>query len=171
MGATYVYSVFAKAGTRTVAALSMNAARGWFDLTNGVVGATPDAGVTTSISNAGGGWYRCTIIKTATATPDYPGIKMSPGDGVTEHNGAVGNYIYAWGFQAKRYPVNDALGYTPSTGYIATTTAAKYDLPYEWNAALASQGILIEEQRTNLALEVAGIRQRQLDEEGPYRNC
>lgn len=42
---------------------------------------------------------------------------------------------------------------TPSDStYLATTSAARYDLPYEWNTSSVLQGILVEEARTNLFL-------------------
>jgi hypothetical protein len=52
-----------------------------------------------------------------------------------------------WGAEVKAYPVQEPSGLS---GYIATTTAAKCGLPYEWNAAGVAQGLLIEEARTNL---------------------
>jgi hypothetical protein len=58
--------------------------------------------------------------------------------------------FYIWGFQGKAVPVNDAGGFTYATGYLATVAAARFDLPYEWDVSNVSQGILIEEQRTNL---------------------
>ena len=61
-----------------------------------------------------------------------------------------GDVVHLWGAQVKRAPVNDAGGgFTLATGYIATTAAARYDLPYEWDAAGDPLGILIEEARTN----------------------
>lgn len=50
---------------------------------------------------------------------------------------------------------------TPSVdSYIATAGAAIYDLPYEWDAAGASIGILVEQARTNLFLNSAvGVTQ------------
>lgn len=42
---------------------------------------------------------------------------------------------------------------TPSDStYLATTSAARYALPYEWDASGNLQGILVEEARTNLAI-------------------
>lgn len=42
---------------------------------------------------------------------------------------------------------------TPSDStYLATTSAARYGLPYEWNTSGVLQGILVEEARTNLCL-------------------
>jgi hypothetical protein len=42
---------------------------------------------------------------------------------------------------------------TPSNStYLATTSTARYGLPYEWDASGNAQGILVEEARTNLLL-------------------
>lgn len=41
---------------------------------------------------------------------------------------------------------------TPSDStYLATTSAARYGLPYEWNTSGVLQGILVEEARTNIS--------------------
>jgi hypothetical protein len=70
-GSSYAFSVYLKAAGRTTAVLQyggagMNSGLATFDLSAGTTsGAT---GVTASITNAGNGWYRCTIVGTSAAT-------------------------------------------------------------------------------------------------------
>ncbi len=113
--------------------------------------------VATSVTDAGSGWVRCSFTYISTGANPFVVVMLSntgtpslDANGDISYAGDSTSGLYLWGAQAKRYPVNDAVGYTYATGYIATTTATKYDLPYEWDASNASQGILIEEQRTNI---------------------
>jgi hypothetical protein len=47
---------------------------------------------------------------------------------------------------------------TPSDStYLATTASARYALPYEWDTSGVLQGILVEEARTNLALQASDL--------------
>lgn len=67
----YVLSVYAKSNSKRWFCIynpsGAGAGAAWFDLTNGVVG-TAASGFTSSISNAGNGWYRCAITWTAPAS-------------------------------------------------------------------------------------------------------
>jgi hypothetical protein len=113
----------------------------WFDLTNGVLG-TVASGVTASIENAGGGWWKCSITQQHVST-NYLYIHIYPTDG----NNSIAatpsgtNGIYIWGANinlgstARPYqPTTDRLGYPP--------------IDYE-----NGKGKLLQEpQRTNLVL-------------------
>jgi len=70
----------------------------WFDLTNGTVGTTGNS-PTTSITDVGNGWYRCSISKAATTTTTSSGgFSVGSADNVqTEGDGTSG--IYIWGAQ------------------------------------------------------------------------
>jgi hypothetical protein len=117
----------------------------YFDIQNGVVGQLFGGAISRSITSVGNGWYRCVVVVDANAGSCSAGT-TSPVVADGTFTSAVGS-VYAWGAELKRYPVQEASGLS---GYIATTTAARYDLPYEWDASNASLGILIEEARTNL---------------------
>jgi hypothetical protein len=90
----------------------------WFDLTNGVLG-TVASGVTASIENAGGGWWKCSITQQHVST-NYLYIHIYPTNG----NNSIAatpsgtNGIYIWGANinlgstAKPYqPTTDRLNY------------------------------------------------------------
>jgi hypothetical protein len=128
-----------------------SAATAYFDIQNGATGSSGGSGnftiLGTSISAVANGFYKCTIDFIAGTDNVRPWFRLSTADG---GGGAGSGSYYIWGIQVKRTPVNDAGGYTLTTGYIATTSAAKYDLPYEWDADGNPLGILIEEVRTNL---------------------
>jgi hypothetical protein len=137
-----------------------NYVRTWFNLNTGAVGTSSvngwSSGGTATIADAGNGWYLCTIYVIPTTTTLYHHMRSSAGDNNVNRvnvggGDGIGGAWYAWGAQVKRDPSQDTGGYTAATGYIATTTAAKYGLPYEWLAGVA-QGIKPESARTNLVL-------------------
>lgn len=157
----YTFSIFAKKNATDWMRLSIsntattNSGRAWFDLNTGTLGSNGTSGsgytyVTSSITAAGNGWYNCSVTVIPDGTTIWVWYKAADGDGSTTAPATSATYL--WGGQLKRYPVQDAGGYTFATGYIATTTTAKYDLPYEWDASGNSKGLLIEEARSNLLL-------------------
>jgi hypothetical protein len=72
-GTTYSFSVFARAGTLGLFQLLFSSAAfslqayATFDLANGVAGSVGSA-ATAAIAAVGGGWYRCSLTATATAS-------------------------------------------------------------------------------------------------------
>jgi len=143
-GANYTFSVYAKAAERTWMSLSPAnvAPADWFDIGNGVVGTSANAGAITSV---GGGWYRCSITFTA-------GVTQGPVIHVRTSNGQTGSYagdgtsgIYLWGAQMNR-------GLVP-LNYLPTTTAARYGLAVDYHPVThAPLGLLVEPTATNLLL-------------------
>lgn len=125
---TYAYSIYAKAATGNFITISMNrgVAQNYvsatFNLATGAV-ATSAAGssngtvVSTAITSAGGGWYRCVLVGTL-GSVNYVNIGMSNSAspsyddyGRPQYTGA-GKSIYIWGPQVESG--SSATTYTPT---------------------------------------------------------
>lgn len=140
----------AKAGTRSIVAVRWQDSGAtnrysFFNLSAATfVAATAD--FTGDVTDLGGGWFRCRIACAAqNTTPEISigGATATTAEGDAVYAGSNGSTALYLGFAHWRR--------TPSVdSYIATTSAAKYDLPYEWDAAGSALGILVEESRTNL---------------------
>lgn len=146
-----------KAAERSFAAITVVVTGGGrycavFSLTDGSTTSTNNGsatGVGNGSENLGNGWFRCYVdilagagsftVQPAIASTGTPSFTSSEpvytGDGVSG--------IYATRVQVCRTPSDST--------YLATTSAARYALPYEWDSAGNLLGILVEEARTNLA--------------------
>jgi len=138
-GFTYSFSIFAKAGeydSLQLAGMTVPSVSATFSLTLGTV----VSGTSATITSVGNGWYRCTILFTASSTASIQ-MRWSAYDSVvTTGDGTSG--IYVWGAQVN---IGDLQPYYP------TQAAAYYGPRFDYNpSTLAAQGLLIEEQRTNL---------------------
>lgn len=114
-------SVFAKMGERRWIALystSLATAVAYFDLLNGVVGQVIGAGITASITDAGQGWYRCTLVDT-TAANHAVGVLLAQANGITSYPGTAGSKAVFYGFQ------NESMlsSYIPTSGAAAMRPA------------------------------------------------
>ena len=102
--AIIAFSVYAQAVERD--ALRLNIFNGVsnigcdFNLSSGLAG-TPDAGISAAVlTNAGGGWFQCSItcLMAATANPIFYVLIEDP-PGTISYPGTAGDGIYIWGAQ------------------------------------------------------------------------
>jgi hypothetical protein len=154
---SWVFSIFAKADTGSWLHLRNNLAGAgvWFDLSTGSLG-TQSSGYVGTITSAGNGWYRCSVVSSA-AVGSGLGISMANADAVASYTGTGAN-IFIWGAQLEiRSSVTAYTATTtaPITNYIpALQTAASGVARFEHNPTTGeSLGLEIEEQRTNLILQ------------------
>jgi hypothetical protein len=145
LGVNYVFSIYAKAGEYDqveLALISTPSVSAVFSLTSGTV----VSGTGASITPVGDGWYRCAIITTASATGALAVRWSAKSSTVSVGDGVSG--IFAWGAQLEEVTYQTL----PST-YVQTVASAYYGPRFDYNpVTLASRGLLIEEQRVNLAL-------------------
>ena len=117
-GQTFAFSVFVKAGTNNFVQLvySSESKLANFDVATGVVG-TASAGVTSSISPAANGYYRCVMVYTTTA-PANPVMRIclvSSSSAALQESNSLTTSLILWGAQFE-FRSN-------ATVYTATTTA------------------------------------------------
>jgi hypothetical protein len=115
-GTAYVFSVYAKPGERTRMQLSGMGAEGQgfftdYNLSTGVVSSAPSGSQMIAV---GDGWYRCTLVITASATGG-PIIRIRDASGSNTYTGDGTSGIYLWGAQLEAGAF--------ATSYIPTTTA------------------------------------------------
>lgn len=112
-----------------------------FNLSAGTIYSTASGSGT--ITDVGGGWYRCTATGVSDGTSAQIYINVSDTASLSKSfTGDGTSGIYIWGAQLN-------LGPTALT-YIPTTTAAVYSLPIDYDPVThEALGVLIEEQRTN----------------------
>ena len=150
----YTFSCYIKAAERTFALLyhtQTNAAVS-INLITGATGtptglATPTA---SSVVALGNGWYRLSMTVTATAASNFFGIyPMTSLTGSASYTGDGNSGVYIYGAQLSDSASLDP--YVPTPGAAPSSTAF-YGPRFDFDpVTLQPRGILIEEQRTNLA--------------------
>ena len=163
-GLIYVISVFAKKSTADFfqiatfnASNTLGTGRANFDLATGVVGSVD--GGTSTITDVGNGWYRCTYIVTASASGSvniYFGIvTTSTAIRFESYTGLGTEAVFLWGAQLEQR--GSVTAYTPTTtqpitNYVPQLLTAAANTPRFDHAPVTgdSLGLLIEEQRSNL---------------------
>ena len=157
-GTTYTTSVYIKAAERSVLAIQLRSVAfgttrtAWFDTVTGTV--TKATGVsTTTMTDAGNGWYRCTITATASVTATtnvYFYLDNSPtGTGSYTGNGTSGLFI--WGAQLETGAF--ATSYIPTVAStvqrntdVATMTGTNFSSWYNQNAGTMLCNFILEGQ-------------------------
>ena len=114
------------------------------------------SGVTASITSVGNGWYRCSITVTATTTASsvsngaFISIQTTNTASADTYTGNGTSGIYVWGAQLSDSASVDTYVNNPVA---APTAAAYYGARFDYDpVTLQPKGLLIEEQRTNLAI-------------------
>ena len=126
IGNTYTWSIYAKPNGRNWIKISGNAGNrsSNFNISSGTLG-TVSSGTTSTITNAGNGWYRCTMTGVSSGAPEYVIVNLADADAGTGSsysyagNGTSG--VFLWGAQLE-------ISSTVNT-YIPTTTTAVYGTP------------------------------------------
>jgi hypothetical protein len=129
--APYTMSVYLKKANRDWFSLGLfngvDSKTAWFNLNTGTIG-TIESGITASISDAGNGWYRCSVTRTMSGVlTNYLGMSPTLTDGGVAYlgNGTTASYI--WGAQIE-------LGSTATTYQpIATTQQAYISNQFKYN--------------------------------------
>lgn len=161
----YTISCYLKANTRTFAyvqleILGVGNVIQYFNLSTGAASTLTTTGSSSNVSNtitsAGNGWYRCTLTATfPSGTSMYAFIGLANST-PTQYYSCNGSSIYAWGAQFEAR--STATTYTPTTSqpiknYVPQLlTAGTNQARFDHNPVTGeSLGLLVEEQRTNVA--------------------
>jgi hypothetical protein len=148
VGGLETISIYAKPAGRSwlVFQIGTNSSA-YFDLANGALGTLTNA--TASIVAVGSGWYRCSMTATRAGTTNNF-VFTASANGVTSYTGDGNSGVYIYGAQLSNSASLDP--YVPTPG-AAPSSTAYYGPRFDYDpVTLSPRGLLIEEQRTNLAL-------------------
>jgi hypothetical protein len=148
---TYAMSCYVKAGTKTTCRVGIRAKDGTNILANfnlSAVSTTAGNTLSSTIQDAGNGWYRCTAIcASATGATGPRGIVFMDTASYTADGTGT---IHVWGAQLEQ--ASSVGEYIPTTSVI--NSAPRFDHKPTTGESL---GLLVEEARTNLLLQSNGF--------------
>lgn len=143
-GLSYTVSIYAKANQRNwinISWLSTANASAFFNLSTGTLG-TVGSAATATITSVGDGWYRCTMTATLAVGANTLAYYLASANNTLSYTGNGTNGIFIWG--AQLVEGTEPLDYLPTTDRL---DVARIDY------SLGSASLLLEPQRTNLALQ------------------
>ena len=150
-GTTYVFSAYVKAAERNFVLIQSNYGNNVYGTINLTTGATNLLGGTGTLSavSVGDGWWRVSIVAASSATSGLFNIYPATNSTTFSYTGDGTSGIYVWGAQLSNSASLDPYVYNPGA---APTSAAYYGPRFDYDpVTLAPKGLLIEEQRSNLA--------------------
>jgi len=140
-------SIYAKANTHSFLQIRQGTLCANFNLSTGTFGGVV-AGVTATMTNVGGGWYRCQVSSTNASTTLVIQLVDSLA-AVQNENSVTTNSVYIWRAQAE---LGDfATNYIPTTS-TAVTTGPVTNLPRLDYFGTSCPDLLLEPTRTNLII-------------------
>ncbi len=156
-GRFYTFSRYVKAAGYNYVSMTIGASRAWatFDLTDGTVSATSSNGTdfssqSATIQDVGNGWYKISVTALCLIGTSYSVLSVVSNTDMTATytktftGDGVSGVLFAGSQVQTGVSIFD---------YLATTSAAKYDLPIDHDPLTGEAlGVLIEEQRTALAI-------------------
>ena len=165
---TYTATIYVKAGTADYAVFSFWSGSGtnginlWIDVQNGTTGSNSATSgytfISASLTSAGSGWYRVTLIGTVPlATSSYLSMRIVDADGGFAYTTVAGKTLLVWGAQLEQRAAATAYVATGSDvvqNYVPQLLTAPAGVPrFDHNPTTGeSLGLLVEEQRTNYFL-------------------
>lgn len=173
----HTFSIYVKASGRDWIAIRFDdgsAQNAWFNVSTGVKGTINAAYTSSSITNEGNGWFRCSVTRTATAATWYAVVHPASADGTVTYNadGTLGLYIWgavieAGAFATSYIPSTDSFTSRASTAtsfdsagvmQTAAINVPRYGFAYDSaSGTWVSTGLILEAAATNLLLNSATL--------------
>ena len=145
-GVDYTITAFVKKGTNRwvrLAYVTSTTNAAWFDLDKGVVGTQSSNSVSATIEKYPNDWYRISNTITSHTSSGLAFLGLSHSDNSTSATDAIGNTVYAWGFQIeqKSYPSS----YIQTSGSAVTRSADTANNAGNSDLINSTEGVLYAE--------------------------